>query len=34
MRNISEIKAFEDEFELFDLPAVRIIGKDVTGDAD
>lgn len=28
MRNISEIKPFEDEFEVFDLPAVRIIGKE------
>ena len=29
MRNISEIKAFEDEFELFELLVVRIIGKEV-----
>lgn len=29
MRNISEIKAFEDEFEVFHLPEVRIIGKEV-----
>jgi predicted transcriptional regulator YdeE len=28
MRNISEIKPFEHEFELFTLPAVRIIGKE------
>jgi hypothetical protein len=28
MRNISEIKAYEDEFELFELPAVRVIGKE------
>lgn len=29
MRNVSEICAFEDDFELFHLPAVRIIGKEV-----
>ncbi|MHC1695952.1 MAG: GyrI-like domain-containing protein [Eubacteriales bacterium] len=29
MRHISQIKAFEDDFELFELPAVRIIGRQV-----
>ena len=29
MRSFSEIKAFEDEFELFYLPGVRIIGKEI-----
>lgn len=29
MRNFSEIRAFEDEFELFELPASRLIGLEV-----
>lgn len=29
MRKLSEIKAFEDEFELFEMDAARVIGKAV-----
>ncbi len=29
MRNFPEIKAFEDEFEVFELPASRLIGLEV-----
>lgn len=32
MRKLSEIRAFEDEFELFELDATRVIGKAVRSD--